>query len=234
MGVKIGVQKNGTTATISKIQPFDWGAFITNASALPDLARLEIHNCPTLIDFKDISKLTQLKELHISGCENVEDLQRLQGHRSLEIIHFDHCDNLRAVNGIDGLPRLRLLEFHRCLNLSSLTGVKNLPQIEELWLPDTPFTTRGLRPISNLLSLTTLDISSHSGSEVLDLDFLARLSKLELLDVSGCAQVTEVAVLKRLPNLSILRLAGTGITSGKDISGCKKLSYLVSQPSHRT
>lgn len=201
-------------------------------SQLTDLAVCS----PSLSDqgLKYVGSLSALQDLGFCGCSYISDdglkhLERLTQLRNLFL------DGTRVVGP----------------GLQSLQGLKGL---EQLALKESAITDQGLKFLTGMKQLRWLALSKTAVSDV-SLEFIKdELSQLKILDLVGCARVTDtglvhlqdmtaltelfltdtsvtdsgLANLKRLTNLQKLRLDGTSITDLglQHLQGLSKLREL--------
>lgn len=167
-------------------------------------------------------KLPPLPELTwlAIGCPRVrgEGLSRLSDYPKLQFL------TLRAGKLTDAdfvyvksPPSLQQLWFHNCSELRGvgLDQLDCLPQLNWLTLNGTPITDEGLATVAKAgVKLQTLGLMNSPNLSNAGLDTLAQLQHVQYLDIARCPQITDEAIpaLGRMPALSLLGIAGTGIT----------------------
>ena len=205
-------------------------------AGLARLRRLDLsHTRITDEGFDQLVELTQLESLAIGSC-------RLDGSA------LDHLKLLPALRELDvsGVQRVDSGIWGLALNLDNLRRLGEIRQLERLDLngatitdvgsdrPGRPDAERaslpGLDALGSLESLRWLDLSRQPVTPE-DLTFLSRLKRLSTLRLGQCVAVDDAAVslLRTLPSLESLYLAGAGLTSAglaglSDAASLKRLS----------
>ncbi|VTS02854.1 hypothetical protein [Tuwongella immobilis] len=167
---------------------------------LQHLHRLEIIGCPNLADdaFRAFAELPHLRSLRLNSCHGLTDLG-MPG--ILEIHGLEHLDlsdvrNLTA-QGLLNLPRLRALTSLR-LGWATEGGV------------------RLLRRISQMTHLRTLSLHHWAGPlPVWFFEELAKWPQLKFVDLCGCPQLSDDAVLALCRSQSLQSL---------DLANCRGLT----------
>ncbi|MEL6349158.1 MAG: hypothetical protein AAFV53_38995, partial [Myxococcota bacterium] len=150
--------------------------------------------------------LDGVKTVRFSGCP-VANLDFLVGNDRLELLNLS--GNARAVTDLSPLVGLPL---HKLL-LGSLPAVTDLSPVGTLtglkWLSVEGSGTGDLSALANLTALETLFVGNYDrvDAQVGDISFLAPLTQLISLHLSGLAQVSDLSVLSSLSKLAQLRLS---------------------------
>jgi NACHT domain-containing protein len=147
-----------------------------------------------------MSKLPPLRRLSLSSLERVVDFTPLCEHSSLLTLYLHGC---RALSDLDHLPSLSGLNGLGLTRSSLTCGLADLA-----------------RRAPNL-EMLDLDASTWAG----DLAGLAALD-LQILSLSGCPAVSDVAPIGRLAGLTRLDLNRTGVSDLAPLAGLAELETL--------
>jgi Leucine-rich repeat (LRR) protein len=205
--------------------------------------------------FEHLAGFPQLRSLDLSHTritdEGFDRLVELQGLEELAI-GSNRLDGA-ALDYLKLLPKLRTLDlagvqrvdsgiWGLALNLENLRRLGELRQIESLALggatitdvgsdrPGRPDAERtalpGLEALGSLVRLRSLDLSRQPAA-VDALGFLGELQELRSLNLSQCLDVDDAVIplLRKLPRLELLFLAGTSL-SAQGLSGLPALPSL--------
>lgn len=202
-----------------------------------EITDLNLKGNKDIVDLEPISRLRNLRNLDVSSTQ----IQDIYPVRNLTKLHSLNCANT-FINSIDALTysmgltilnlsNTRLSEIEALSNLENLvildisnTAIDNLGYcqnmhlLEDLKMKNTLITD--LKPISNLLSLSYLDISDNE--QLQSLEALAPIKKLKVLYCNN-TMVNDLSPLASLLNLETLYCENVEITS---LSGLEKLPNL--------
>ena len=182
----------------------------------PDIAELDLHNCPNLTD-ADLQSIGQqlgsLTHLNIKNCPHITGtgLQRpqqaQQGPYFPALTHLDLAGMRIANAHLQDLHRFGRLTH---LDLSNCTAI----------------TRDGLQHLSRVTTLTHLDLSNCYRIRDDGLPHLSRLNQLQHLNLQGCDQIRSAGLLHvgQLHNLAYLNLS---CCSGIRDDGLQNLSPLT-------
>lgn len=119
------------------------------------------------------------------------------------------------------LPALQMVHLQGCLKLKSLAPLGDMPSLTKVRIDRaTPADVAGLSGLANLVQLEV------PGGTVVDASFVAKMSQLEHLDLSGNKGIVDLAALSDLKGLRFLDLTGTGVKSLEAIAGHEALRIL--------
>jgi Leucine-rich repeat (LRR) protein len=168
-----------------------------------------------------------LKSLDVHNTE-VSNLKPISGCHNLEVLALDGCKRLQCIKPIAEL-QLRGLSLATIATnqwLPHLVGMTN--SLQDLCLANSTITN-----IDDLALLTELRVLDLSGcDELTDLSPLGTLTTLSELDLSECYAISDFSVLSRLRALKGLNLIDTSFAERADLSvlrGCTALETLLIQ-----
>jgi hypothetical protein len=160
-----------------------------------------------------------LTELLLSNCPKITD-EGIQSLRDQPLLNSLYCDSDQLTDG--ALEIVKHLQYLTDLKITSnrITddGVLRLYQLtyaenfKRLHLSSTHITGVSARAISTSLSLYDLKLGTELHDP--DLEDIARLSRLTMLDLNGNSHLTDAGIIKlgALKNLPFLMLKGTQLT----------------------
>ncbi|CAN4116664.1 unnamed protein product [Withania somnifera] len=181
------------------------------ASVLRSIITLHLHDCKYCLHLSQLAQLPCLKSLSLRG------------------IHVEYIDSdvERGISQLRKFPSMESLEMCKLPNLKGISieeGEEYFPSLHEMWIEDCPSLTfprllslRNLRiiecsnmmlaSISNLCSLTCLEISSNKELTSFPEEVLTYLTDLETLAIGGFTKLqvlpNSLASLTALKSLSI-------------------------------
>lgn len=120
-----------------------------------------------------------------------------------------------AVPQLERVPALKRLNVHGAdITDSGLESLVALEQLEELNLGRTQITNRGIESLKQLRQLRLLDVSATAINDE-GIRQLSQIATLECLYLNFCREVSDwgIAPLLDLPNLRLLHVHGTRVTS---------------------
>ena len=184
------------------------------------LEYLDLTGCESIKTLDPLKGASKLQSLYLEDCKAIDSLLPLSDSKALTDISFNGLIQLKSLAGLVG-PFIttqekrfgeKYLMISRCTALTSLKGLPPLdPEIKQVMLYEldalkdltgftgtaavTAMTFRG-RSLEHLDALTTfegLESFIVNGSVALtDLSQLARMSKLDDLELSDCSAVTSL------------------------------------------
>ncbi|XP_039164767.1 TMV resistance protein N-like isoform X2 [Eucalyptus grandis] len=95
------------------------------SSSLKKLSRMEVSNCPELLQIRFLSTMESLERLIVKYCESLGGLYGLSNLKKLNFLTFIRCPVLRVMEGLEELDHLQHLEFGTCPSLKVLTNRSN-------------------------------------------------------------------------------------------------------------
>ncbi|MBW6491783.1 MAG: leucine-rich repeat domain-containing protein [Lentimicrobium sp.] len=220
-----------------------------NLSGLSDLRELKISNLP-LYTLNEISGMSSLEVLDLTGLAiedfsglsglegltrivltktNIADLEILSALTKLQYIHLDYSP-VSSIQPLLKLPDLKAVYCDKTLidKQTALSFIENRPEVKVIYA-------------SEELSVWWANLSEawkavfRSQVEVSDppeREQLYEVSNLRKIDISGNADIADLAPVTKLPSLSQLDASLTGITSisdVKDLPGLREL-YISKTP----
>ena len=215
-------------------------------SSLTKLKKIVMNASPKLSDLSPLKDMKNLEELSI-GASGVSDLSPLSGLTSLK--KLDLCNsNISDISALKNLTNLTELNLdnNKITNISDISDLANLQELSftnnkvtvsdlSIFSKFTKLTklivnvddnVKSLDAISNLKSLTDLQIY---GSKISDLSGLRNLTKLDYLSIynggSG-ATITSLDDISNLTGLVDLYIADSRISDLSPLKGLTKLNIL--------
>ncbi|XP_039164777.1 probable disease resistance protein At4g33300 isoform X3 [Eucalyptus grandis] len=95
------------------------------SSSLRMLSRLEVSNCPELLQIRFLSTMESLESLIVKFCESLGGLCGLSNSKKLKTLMFGVCPMLRVIEGLEELELLQQLTFITCPSSKVLTNLSN-------------------------------------------------------------------------------------------------------------
>lgn len=173
------------------------------------------------------TELVSIIELDSSG----KDISRLEGIESLKkLVSLNLADNaVSDLNPLSELKMLRILDLSNnqiCdLNIINFSSIEYL-QLRELNLGNNNCENgEALSDISQLGSLTEIEVLDLRNNHIEDIKPLAGLSGLRSLDLRG-NQIKDIQPLQQLTRLEELNLKENAITDLSPLAGLTGLDYL--------
>eukprot|EP01112_Ceratiomyxa_fruticulosa_P011054 TRINITY_DN2972_c0_g1_i1.p1 TRINITY_DN2972_c0_g1~~TRINITY_DN2972_c0_g1_i1.p1 ORF type:complete len:569 (+),score=60.76 TRINITY_DN2972_c0_g1_i1:392-2098(+) len=170
--------------------------------SMTQLVNLDIskNSAITKDGFRCLSALTNLKELDISLCPHIQDgFSVIQFLPQLTTLSAGHCE----------------LEDKHVHNLQT----SHLTQLRSLSLVNNKFTSEGVKFLSGLVNLTSLDLSACTNLTNAGLPYLYTLTSLTKLNLNFCKDLTDNGINQITHKLSQLQSLG--------IIGCDRLFIQV-------
>jgi F-box and leucine-rich repeat protein 14 len=201
------------------------GSTYLTAACLEHLSGLTTLKSLTLIDLNrlqdkglaSLSKLINLESLDLSGCWSLSDagLAAIAGFTKLQTLNLHGCNMLRDAC---------FVHFDSLINLQSLDLSMCNPMCNRMWGPESkhliglPLKHLNLRSsdildadlqfVARLTSLESLDLSDNNHLSNEGLSYLLKLHNLKSLDLGWCSKITDegLVYISKLINLKSLDL----------------------------
>jgi Leucine-rich repeat (LRR) protein len=191
---------------------------------LTGIQTLQLHKIDNL-QANSLSRLTSLRSLTVSGCDTLTKIDQLSHSEPLRSLDLSFCASLCDLGGLaDRFPQLNAVDLTMTNVVDeSLHPLLALRALRTLNLSLCSVTH--LRPLSDLLDLRSLDLSSCV--ELLDeaLTYVARLPNLQQINLQNCGLIEDVSALAALSSLRVLNLRNTRVVC---IDGLSSLPMLQS------
>ncbi|XAR66375.1 hypothetical protein NMG60_11012588 [Bertholletia excelsa] len=206
-----------------------------------NLSKTKIKNLPLL------GSLVKLTHLLLSGCEALDRLRGINSLSSLKILNISDSAQFKEFHdqSLEDIPSLNTfdvsgtvveklpsnignpchLHLRGCKRLINLQCIQTLKGLETLVLSEAPFET--LPHFCHLTNLCLLSVSFCQN--LVKFPDLHSLSKLEVLDLSGCTalEVMQDKSFEQMSHLQTLDLSGTKITCLPSLSNLGNLRRLM-------
>jgi len=215
---------------LMRFRPDDINEFIFDSeqvegSATHTLGRVALAALPEINNFR---------VLHLCGPCFDNDALALVAHRAITAdLWIDETDITGdAIAKMDCIPKIQKLTLVHVDNLSPLLRkvAQSNKNIDSLWLKRCSLTPQDLQEIGKLTNLSTLGLEDVTGVNARTVQALAKLPRLDLLDMSRTPIDDGVCEkIITLPALRSLTLRNTGITdaSAHSIAKMQNLRDLV-------
>lgn len=140
---------------------------------------------------EELAYFPNLKSLRVSSMENgdISWLSYLPNLEYLEL-NYNHIDNIEEIGNCAGLVCLIIDSY----NITDISFLEKLKSLEEFKISSD--TLQDFSPINCLTNLRVLDVYSGT-AESLNIDF-SNLTNLQLINISGGPQLTDVTALNSL------------------------------------
>ena len=186
------------------------GNGISNLSSLENLTNLESLDLSNN-EISDISKLQNLTKLiYIDLSENqITDITKISYLQNLEEISLrgNNIENINTINGLQNLKRL-----YAGYNKIKSLDIMNFPSITELNLSGNEIENNDVSKLTNLQTLTNLDLSSNKISDITPIMDLTNLKILDL-EYNQISNIDMLTNKNKLVWLEILDLSGNQIST---------------------
>jgi Leucine-rich repeat (LRR) protein len=169
--------------------------------ALPSLESLDVTTSGFSGGLAFVAALPALRELRLAGLRDIRDFAPIGAQRTLERLDLDGCPSLSDLEVLRPLGKLWSLDLASAsLGEGGCAQIADVfPRLRHLYLP---------------------------GNEWVDqLDALANLP-LELVQLKGCFQLTDIGPLARLRDLEYLDLNGVPFTDLEPLAELQQLGSL--------
>nr|XP_008368460.1 disease resistance protein TAO1-like [Malus domestica] len=181
---------------------------IPNLSRSPNIKYLGLSGCKNLVEVDDsVGFLDKLEVLFLTGCSKLTRFATRLGLRSLKALHLTGCTRLERFPEIekDKMKSLTLLEIGK-------SGIRELPSSIAYLTGLTQLIAYGCElqnvpDLSGSPNIRTLDLSNCTSLVKVD-DSVGFLDKLEILNLSGCSNLTRFGTRLGLRSLEDLNLNG--------------------------
>lgn len=170
-------------------------------------------------DFSYLSKFNHIHALKLSLSDDVEsnmNFNEISSFNNLILLKLFGGNNSIDCSGLNKLSQLKtlLLAYTKVKDINFLHGLKNLNHLN---LCDCVIENVDFSIIGNLTELKSLDLLSE---QLDNIDFLIHLTKLERL-VLNHSNITNIEILKELPNLKFIEITNCNQLSQKQILDVK-------------
>ena len=155
--------------TVTGDKPLDFSYF--SPQALKQI-RLTVSGGAGYADLSGLAKCPDLKEVMLQNVP-IRDLSFLQGRSGLEVLEMNSMDQMEDISAVESLKGLKRLTIGGCRNV------------------------RDYDPISGCINLISVRIDPGERQNMQDASFLAGLSKLERIDLSG-VELPDLDFLSRI------------------------------------
>ncbi len=218
---------------------------ISSLANLPKLEDLSIKCCDAIDNFIPIGEMDSLVRLVLSGSKKMRDISFLSPLRNLEHLDLSRCAMIRDLSSLASANKLTSLDMEGCTRLVDLTPLSLLPNLQELNLSycgkvkSLPFgmvallklvmrNGESLETISGLEDAKNLDALNLSMCAKIDnIDVLRNLHCLTALDLSCCHQIDDFSPVASLVDLKTLKLTRAAEKSVFDMQIISKLVNLT-------
>ncbi|KAM7465620.1 hypothetical protein LguiB_013182 [Lonicera macranthoides] len=95
------------------------------------LERLDLSNCPSLVEVPDLSNLQNLKELFICEWDDLTEIRGLEELKSLELLNISKCSPIEQLPDLSNLKNLKIY-VSDCEKLTKIGGLEELMKSVEL------------------------------------------------------------------------------------------------------
>lgn len=170
-------------------------------------------------DISPIASLQNLKRLHLGGVLDDSDLQIIGLLTKLEYLSIPDCSNVISIAPLASLKKLEVLKSYT--EVMDIQAIANMAQLKELYLEGVQ--AKDYTALSGLIKLEKLSLPF---TNINDLSPLRNLTNLQVLDLTGCSNITDIRALSGMTELRDLNLDGVPITEVKALSTLKKLEQL--------
>ncbi len=217
---------------------------------IQDLRRLEIEYCSWLVNLEALSGLSSVTELSLEWCDTITDLSVLSTMSNLAWLNVAKCGRLTELDVGRGYQSLRQLDVTSCRNLVNVVGLDKAPLLANLKISDCDDLSRVEKlnghanlnrvEVSDGRLLTSLDVSGCpnlnsliiANCEALATVNVSGADLLDTIQLSDCRSLKSVNGLSRLPRMSSIMIASTGIVDYRPLSELSTL-LMVGVPCNR-
>ena len=158
-------------------------------------------------DFTFLKKLTELKLFYYTNQNKTKE--------KVDVTNLDLTSNSKLEDVRVGQGNLQNLNFVKGLNLKNLdvedneindiSAIKSMTSLTELHLDNNKLNNNNILDIAGLVNLKTLYLKNNK--DISDINALESLKNLEALELKNM-NITDLSVLKKLPNLRRLVIDG--------------------------
>jgi hypothetical protein len=173
-------------------------------------------------------KKPRFPNLAVDDLKTMKDI-RLGGHRASDNKHvFIAPEEFKFLLGLPALENANLVECDG-LNDESLVPIGRIAALKSLNLGDAQVTSAGIKSLSGLKNLETLDLGFTKDVGDAALPVLAKLPKLQVLGLGG-TKITDAGIplLASFKSLKEVKLGATAVTDKgiAALEGCKGLTVV--------
>ena len=198
---------------------------ISSLEELPNLASVNIEDCPWINDITPIKKLKNITELRINrvSISNLDAIGELINLKSLIL----QSNNLTSINGIENLINLEKLEISSN-KIENIEKISNLTKLKTLNLRNNNIAD--ITPLSFNLELTSLDLRENANLDADRNNYtgerLEALNKIgEIIDRGGTINL-DIDKLNLFTNYKTLDLSNQNLTTLNSLEGLTELTTL--------
>ncbi|CAD2214742.1 hypothetical protein, conserved [Angomonas deanei] len=196
---------------IKTLEPF--GTLVSRAD------EITLDRCSNLTSLYGLYGLRYLKHAYFYDCR-ITDISALRTCALLEAVSFCPCPSLTSLDALQDLQHLKSVKVWDC-PVRSLDALRMCPSLERVVCRSSQAIS--LLPLEGLKCLKEV---VFSGGNVVDFDVLHTCTALEVVDISGAADLISLDGLRSLPRLRELTIVRCGITSLDALHTCDALEEL--------
>jgi Leucine-rich repeat (LRR) protein len=210
---------------------------MTNVAELgkfKSLNTLDLSENPALLDISPVTNLSSLKHLNVSFTASITNVDWLKHLTLLETVNLNgllgltslagfpemarlnvlrvSAGGLRTVDGLPPLPLLREVELDKCRYLTNVQALARLPALGTLRVQH-PFWP----DFTEIPPLRVKTLDSSFGDNLRSLKGLEHWTNLAYLDLSFSPTLENLAEVRQLSELRVLRLTGSGAITDLDV-----------------
>lgn len=181
-----------------------------------ELQVLHLANCLiTDAGLKEVATFKELRTVNLANCPNITNsgVKELAVLEQLETLSVAGCDKLNyaAFRDAPGFKEVRNLDVSRTKIFPG--ACRSMTRLQTLNISGIRMSGHGLKQLTVFKELQTLIVTDNANLRDYGLEYLVHsVPQLQVLDVSGCEQLTdngvkELAALKQLQILNLRRCA---------------------------
>ncbi|XP_031744356.1 receptor-like protein 15 [Cucumis sativus] len=153
--------------------------------------------------------LEHLTELHL-GVNQLSEILQLQGLENLTVLDVSYNNRLNILPEMRGLQKLRVLNLsgnHLDATIQGLEEFSSLNKLEILNLQDNNFNNSIFSSLKGFVSLKILNLDDNDLGGIIPTEDIAKLTSLEILDLSHHSYYDGAIPLQDLKKLRVLDLS---------------------------
>eukprot|EP01134_Creolimax_fragrantissima_P005258 CFRG5258T1 len=186
------------------------------------LAKLDVSESCSIVEVDALTTLTQMKELRLRGLAFMQNICTLNTLVNLEILDLCHCHSLSNIDSISHMSKLSELNLRNCVSLESLPSLV-LPPLKFVDL-QACIHILDLEPLVDCGgTLITLMISKL---QIAQTEALGYLTKLEVLEMNGCAMISHMQDIANIVSLKRFSCKSSKLWDITPIANLTALTYL--------
>jgi hypothetical protein len=188
-----------------------------------NLESLQMSRCSELKDVSGLGNCPKLIELNFYQCSKLADINELVGCKKLERINLQLCRSLVTVKGLGSCFQLKWINLCYCMNLMDVDDLGSCQNLKEIDLNGciSLVSAVALGNCSRLEKLTLNDCSELEHFSV------ARCSRLRVINLSLCGNITSLEALRKSDSVESVRFAfNNQKVDLEPLLNCRKLQYL--------